>query len=83
MSEETGITEQTLVTVGMESDSTRMESQAVTETQITNAEGVATRMTVDMEETMPRPLSKTDSPSKRKGNITFYLSSHHFMGFNL
>lgn len=40
-------------TVGMESES---------------AAGVAARLMADMEETMPRPPGKTDSPSKRKGD---------------
>lgn len=48
-------------------ESTRMECQAAAEMQITNAEGVGACMTVDMEETLPRALGKTDSPSKRKG----------------
>lgn len=60
MLEETAVTEETAVAVGMESEFTTMESQA-------NSEGVAARLTVDMEETGPRPPGKTDSPSKRKG----------------
>lgn len=61
--------EETVVTVGMESESMRMESQTVTaETQVTAAGGAAARMMSDMEETMARPPGKTDSPSKRKGN---------------
>lgn len=67
MLEETAVTEETALTVGMESEFMRMESRAGTEMQITNPEGVAARMTLDMDETVPRPLGKTDSPSKRKG----------------
>lgn len=58
MPEETATTEETVVTVGMESES-----------QVTTAGGAAARMMSDMEETLTRPLGKTDSPSKRKGNI--------------
>uniref|UniRef100_A0A8D3CGE6 phosphatidate phosphatase n=1 Tax=Scophthalmus maximus TaxID=52904 RepID=A0A8D3CGE6_SCOMX len=61
---------ETVVTVGMESESMRMESQTVSsETHLTTVESVAARMMADMEETMPRPHGKTDSPSKSKGNI--------------
>ncbi len=63
--------EETVVTVGMESESMRMESQTVAaETQVTAAGGAAARMMSDMEETVARPPGKTDSPSKRKGNIS-------------
>ncbi|XP_018551631.1 phosphatidate phosphatase LPIN1 isoform X1 [Lates calcarifer] len=77
MSEETEVTEQTVVTVGMESESTRMESQTVTsETQVTTAAGsVAAGMMADMEETMSRPFGKTDSPSKRKDKRSRHLGS--------
>ncbi|KAF3702760.1 Phosphatidate phosphatase LPIN1 [Channa argus] len=69
MLEETGNTEETAVTVGLESESTRMDSQeATSETHITNAESVAARMIEDMEETSPRSLGKQDSPSKRKAD---------------
>ena len=68
MTQET--TEETVVTVGMESESMRMEEQTVTaETQ--TAGGAAARLMSDMEETMPRPQGKTDSPSKRKGNVSY------------
>lgn len=67
MPEET--TEETVVTVGMETESMRMESQTVT-ADVTTALGVAARMMSDMEETMSRPQGKTDSPSKKKGNIS-------------
>lgn len=67
MLEETDVTGETAITVGMESEFMRMESQAGGQMQITNLEGVAARMTVDMEETVQRPLGKMDSPSKRKG----------------
>ncbi|XP_071335115.1 phosphatidate phosphatase LPIN1 isoform X2 [Trachinotus anak] len=76
MSEETGVTGETVVTVGMESESMRMESQPVTsETQVTTAGSMAARMMADMEETMPRPLGKTDSPSKRKDKRSRHLGS--------
>ncbi|XP_070782545.1 phosphatidate phosphatase LPIN1 [Enoplosus armatus] len=55
--------EETVVSVGMESESMRTESQA--ETQITT----------DMEETAPRPPGKTDSPSKRKDKRSRHLGS--------
>ncbi|XP_034999748.1 phosphatidate phosphatase LPIN1 isoform X1 [Hippoglossus stenolepis] len=67
MSEDTVVTEQTVVTFGMESESTRMESQTVTsETQVSTVESVAARMMADLEEAQPRPHGKSDSPSKRK-----------------
>lgn len=76
MPEETVVTDQTVVTVGMESESTRMESQTVTSvTQVTASGGVAARMMADMEETMPRPQGKTDSPSKRKDKRSRHLGS--------
>uniref|UniRef100_A0A7N6BY62 phosphatidate phosphatase n=1 Tax=Anabas testudineus TaxID=64144 RepID=A0A7N6BY62_ANATE len=56
-------------------ESTRMECQAAAEMQITNAEGVGACMTVDMEETLPRTLGKTDSPSKRKDKRSRHLGS--------
>lgn len=63
--------EETVVTVGMESESMRMEAQTLTaEMQVSTAGGAAACMVSDMEETMPRPQGKTDSPSKRKGNIS-------------
>ncbi|KAM6991774.1 phosphatidate phosphatase LPIN1 isoform 2-T2 [Tautogolabrus adspersus] len=69
--------EQTIVTVGMESESMTMESQTVvtTETQVTAAEGVAAHMMSDMEESMPRLLGKTDSPSKKKDKRSRHLGS--------
>lgn len=70
MPEKTATTEETVVTVGMESESSRMESQA----QGTTAGDVAARMTSDMEEAMTHPPGKTDSPSKRKGDI-FYCKT--------
>ncbi|XP_067337141.1 phosphatidate phosphatase LPIN1 isoform X4 [Channa argus] len=76
MLEETGNTEETAVTVGLESESTRMDSQeATSETHITNAESVAARMIEDMEETSPRSLGKQDSPSKRKDKRSRHLGS--------
>ncbi|KAK2856335.1 hypothetical protein Q5P01_005070 [Channa striata] len=65
MLEETANTEETAVTVGLESQ----------ETRITNAETVAARMIVDMEETVPRSLVKTDSPSKKKDKRSRHLGS--------
>ncbi|KAK9531674.1 hypothetical protein VZT92_011084 [Zoarces viviparus] len=54
-------------TAGMESESTRTESQT--------AGGVAARMTSDMEEAMSRPPGKTDSPSKRQDKRSRHLGS--------
>ncbi|KAM7395544.1 hypothetical protein PAMA_007017 [Pampus argenteus] len=71
MLEETTTTEETVVTVGMESESSRTESQA----QVTAAGGVAARMMSDMEETMTRPLGKTDSPSKKKDRRSRHLGA--------
>ncbi|XP_069578966.1 phosphatidate phosphatase LPIN1 [Brachyistius frenatus] len=76
MPEGTVVTEETVVTVGMESEPSRMESQTATsETQVTAAGGVAARITADMEETLPRPQGKTDSPSKRKDKRSRHLGS--------
>uniref|UniRef100_A0A665V4C8 phosphatidate phosphatase n=1 Tax=Echeneis naucrates TaxID=173247 RepID=A0A665V4C8_ECHNA len=73
MSEETEVAGETVVTVGMEQESVRMESQTATsELQITS---VAARMMADMEETMSRPPSKTDSPSKKKDKRSRHLGS--------
>uniref|UniRef100_A0A8D3CUN9 phosphatidate phosphatase n=1 Tax=Scophthalmus maximus TaxID=52904 RepID=A0A8D3CUN9_SCOMX len=67
---------ETVVTVGMESESMRMESQTVSsETHLTTVESVAARMMADMEETMPRPHGKTDSPSKSKDKRSRHLGS--------
>lgn len=55
-----------------------LEERGVTErTPVTVGmeDGEAVRMNVDVEETVARPPGKTDSPSERKGSITFYLSS--------
>lgn len=54
-------------TVGMESESMRMESQT--------AGSAAARMMSDMEDTMSRPSGKTDSPSKRKDKRSRHLGS--------
>ncbi|KAM9338924.1 phosphatidate phosphatase LPIN1-like [Symphorus nematophorus] len=72
MTEETA--EETVVTVGMESESMRMEAQTVTEETQTAGVGAA-RTISDMEETMPRPQGKTDSPSKRKDKRSRHLGS--------
>ncbi|KAM8726097.1 phosphatidate phosphatase LPIN1 isoform X3 [Acanthopagrus latus] len=74
MTEET--TKQKVVTVGMETESMRVESQTVTsETQVMAAGGAAAPMMCDMEETMPRQQGKTDSPSKRKDKRSRHLGS--------
>uniref|UniRef100_A0A8D3CF14 phosphatidate phosphatase n=1 Tax=Scophthalmus maximus TaxID=52904 RepID=A0A8D3CF14_SCOMX len=53
-----------------------MESQTVSsETHLTTVESVAARMMADMEETMPRPHGKTDSPSKSKDKRSRHLGS--------
>ncbi|KAG7508635.1 hypothetical protein JOB18_019920 [Solea senegalensis] len=76
MSGETTVTEETVIADGMESESTRLESHAVTsQTQVMAAESVAARMMADMEETLQRPISKTDSPSKRKDKRSRHLGS--------
>lgn len=62
MSEETAAASETVVTVGMESSTQTVTS----ESQV----AAAARMMADLEETMSRPLGKTDSPSKRKGHFT-------------
>uniref|UniRef100_A0A3Q3EWL8 phosphatidate phosphatase n=1 Tax=Labrus bergylta TaxID=56723 RepID=A0A3Q3EWL8_9LABR len=69
--------EQTVVTVGMESESMTMESQTVvtTETQVTAAEGAAAHMMSGMEEAIPRLPGKTDSPSKKKDKRSRHLGS--------
>uniref|UniRef100_A0A672GUK8 phosphatidate phosphatase n=1 Tax=Salarias fasciatus TaxID=181472 RepID=A0A672GUK8_SALFA len=72
--QETVHTEETVVSVGMES--ARMESLTVTsETQVTAAGGAAARMMADMEDAMPRPPGKTDSPSKKKDKRSRHLGS--------
>uniref|UniRef100_A0A8D3DC99 phosphatidate phosphatase n=1 Tax=Scophthalmus maximus TaxID=52904 RepID=A0A8D3DC99_SCOMX len=45
------------------------------ETHLTTVESVAARMMADMEETMPRPHGKTDSPSKSKDKRSRHLGS--------
>uniref|UniRef100_A0A673CGK5 phosphatidate phosphatase n=1 Tax=Sphaeramia orbicularis TaxID=375764 RepID=A0A673CGK5_9TELE len=72
MPEESANTERTIVTVGAESQSARTELQTITEVihaGSPTAEGTPARMMMDMEEVLPRTLSKTDSPSKKKGNV--------------
>ncbi|XP_033503694.2 phosphatidate phosphatase LPIN1 isoform X2 [Epinephelus lanceolatus] len=54
-------------TVGMESESMRVETQTTG--------GVAAHTIADMEETTPRPQGKTDSPSKRKDKRSRHLGS--------
>ncbi|CAB1457355.1 unnamed protein product [Pleuronectes platessa] len=54
-------------TDGMESKSTRKDSQTVTsESQGATVESVPARIMADLEEALPRPRGKSDSPSKRK-----------------
>ncbi|XP_028996097.1 phosphatidate phosphatase LPIN1 isoform X2 [Betta splendens] len=60
---ERGVAGRTPVSVGVESNPARME------------EGEAARMSVDMEEMVPRPLGKTDSPSERKDKRSRHLGS--------
>ncbi|XP_058469595.1 phosphatidate phosphatase LPIN1 isoform X2 [Solea solea] len=73
---ETTVTEETVIADGMESESTRLESHTVTsQAQVMAAESVAARMMADMEETLQRPLGKTDSPSKRKDKRSRHLGS--------
>lgn len=73
-SEDTVVTQQTIVTLGMETESTSMESLAVTsETQVTTVESAAARTVADMEETMLRLCGKTDSPTKKKGDKAWEL----------
>nr|XP_046229379.1 phosphatidate phosphatase LPIN1 isoform X2 [Scatophagus argus] len=70
----TKTTEETMVTVRMESESGRMESQTVTSE--TQAGGCAAAcMVSDLEDMMSRPLSKTDSPSKKKDKRSRHLGS--------
>ncbi|XP_070843635.1 phosphatidate phosphatase LPIN1 isoform X2 [Chaetodon trifascialis] len=66
--------EETVVSVGMESEPMRMEPQTVT-AEMRPAGGAAARTMSDMEETMPRPQGKTDSPSKRKDKRSRHLGS--------
>ncbi|XP_076611815.1 phosphatidate phosphatase LPIN1-like isoform X2 [Chaetodon auriga] len=66
--------EETVVSVGMESEPMRMEPQTVT-AEMRPAGAAAARTMSDMEETMPRPQGKTDSPSKRKDKRSRHLGS--------
>lgn len=61
-------TDETAVTVRMESDTAMMEAETI-------KAGVAeARMACDMEETVTLPPGKTDSPSKRKGNVAIEIT---------
>lgn len=60
--------EEGVVTVGMESESVRTESQTEA-AEAQKAGGIAAGMMCDME-TVSRPPGKTDSPSKRKGELS-------------
>lgn len=59
--------EEAVVTVGMESESVRTELQTEA-ADAQKAGGITAGMMCDME-TVSRPPGKTDSPSKRKGNV--------------
>ncbi|XP_027140387.1 phosphatidate phosphatase LPIN1 isoform X1 [Larimichthys crocea] len=71
----TETTEEMVVTVGMESETMRMESQTAGGAETQTAGGASARMMSDMEETMPRLQGKTDSPSKRKDKRSRHLGS--------
>ncbi|XP_041661468.1 phosphatidate phosphatase LPIN1-like isoform X2 [Cheilinus undulatus] len=73
MQEET--TQQSVVTVGMESESMESQTVVTTETQVTTIGDTAACTMPDMEETMPRLLGKTDSPSKKKDKRSRHLGS--------
>lgn len=61
-------TDETAVTVRMESDTAMMEAETI-------KAGVAeARMACDMEETVTLAPGKTDSPSKRKGNVAIEIT---------
>ncbi|KAM9839892.1 phosphatidate phosphatase LPIN1-like [Aulostomus maculatus] len=71
MPEDTATTQKGVITVDMESETLRMESQPMTtETQVT-----AARMMSEMEETMARAPGKTDSPSKKKDKRSRHLGA--------
>lgn len=61
-------TDGTAVTVRVESDRAMMEAETI------KAGVVEARMACDMEETVTLPPGKTESPSKRKGNITLAIT---------
>ncbi|KAM3861001.1 phosphatidate phosphatase LPIN1-like [Diretmus argenteus] len=70
----------TVVTIGVESEAMRMESQPVTEEMQVGAmpPGAATAcITSEMEDSngVSRPLAKTDSPSRRKDKRSRHLGS--------
>ncbi|XP_034555282.1 phosphatidate phosphatase LPIN1 [Notolabrus celidotus] len=67
---------QTVVTVGMESESMTVESQTIVtrETLVTTG-GAAARMMSEMDETAPHMMGKTDSPSKKKDKRSRHLGS--------
>ncbi|XP_047430037.1 phosphatidate phosphatase LPIN1 isoform X2 [Mugil cephalus] len=69
MPEEAADGQRAVVSVGM--GSAGMESQAAAN----STEGAAARMVTDMEEAMPRPPGKTDSPSKKKDKRSRHLGS--------
>lgn len=78
MPEESANTERTIVTVGAESQSVRTELQTITEVihvGSPTAAGTTARMMMDMEEVLPRAISKTDSPSKKKDKRSRHLGS--------
>ncbi|XP_008284408.1 phosphatidate phosphatase LPIN1 [Stegastes partitus] len=91
--------EETVVTVGMEMETSRMETSRMETSRMETsrmetsrmecqaAGGAAARMMSDMEETMLRPLGKTDSPSKRKVSggffapVSFFFTVDHFIKY--
>ncbi|KAF7666559.1 hypothetical protein LDENG_00101440 [Lucifuga dentata] len=80
MTESTGATEEAAVTIRVESESMRVETQVVTaEAQgcATPTSAVAACITSDMDDSngTPRPPAKTDSPSKRKDKRSRHLGS--------
>ncbi|XP_071775101.1 phosphatidate phosphatase LPIN1-like [Centroberyx gerrardi] len=80
MPEDASANEATVVTIGVESEPMRMDSQPITaETQASDSPmgAAAARMMSDMEESnvVPRPQAKTDSPSKRKDKRSRHLGS--------
>uniref|UniRef100_A0A673CGQ1 phosphatidate phosphatase n=1 Tax=Sphaeramia orbicularis TaxID=375764 RepID=A0A673CGQ1_9TELE len=67
-----------MTTEHTESQSARTELQTITEVihaGSPTAEGTPARMMMDMEEVLPRTLSKTDSPSKKKDKRSRHLGS--------
>uniref|UniRef100_A0A8D3ACC1 phosphatidate phosphatase n=2 Tax=Scophthalmus maximus TaxID=52904 RepID=A0A8D3ACC1_SCOMX len=59
----------------LKSEESAVTEETVVTTHLTTVESVAARMMADMEETMPRPHGKTDSPSKSKDKRSRHLGS--------